>query len=192
MTIGDWIAGYAAVVATVAVIWQAMTYWLARRPRLTLQFEPVIFVKSRQGQRSLLAVFEGRSANATDINWFFDLRLMNEGRSRIQITGLSISQANSAGARYWDATSRFGNGTWLEPGETDSYRFTDTDLADSSLGEPFRVIVRTSPDRRFEITAKLIDGKTAIALPYQDAKEMWTKLGIDESKIYVLETTDIE
>lgn len=192
MTIGDWIAGYAAVVATVAVVWQAMTYWLARRPRITLRFEPVIFVKSRQGQRSLLAVFEGQTVNAADVNWFFDLRLINEGRSRIQITGMSISQARSTGARNWDATSRLGNGIWLEPGETISYRFTNTDLDESSLREPFRVIVHASPNRIFAITATLIDGKTAIAMPYRDAKDMWTKLGIDKSNIYVLETTDID
>ena len=130
-----------------------MAYWLARRPRLTLRFEPVIFAKTQQGQRSLLAVFEARTANAADINWFFDLRLINEGRSRIQITSLSISQARSTGARDWDAKTRLGNGIWLEPGETGSYRFTDADLDESSLGEPFLVIV------------------PAIAMPYRDAKE---------------------
>jgi hypothetical protein len=74
MTISDWIAGYAAIVATTAVAWQAFTYWSARRPKLSLKFEPILFAMSTQGQRSLFDVLQGKESDAAGITWLFYVR----------------------------------------------------------------------------------------------------------------------
>jgi hypothetical protein len=145
---GDWIAGYAAVVATAAFAWQAVTYWSAHRPKLALTFEPGIIVVNEDGADALIALRDGRTTIETGLEWFFDLRVTNRGRARVQLNGLRLTQTQVASrqGRGWDGGRRAGLPIWLEPGEERSFRFTDDDLEDASMTTPFKVTV--SPDFR--------------------------------------------
>ena len=67
------IAGYATIVATAAVVWQAVTYALARRPRLVLKFLAVIMPMDEAAEQALLRVVEGQ---ASSVRWFADILLV--------------------------------------------------------------------------------------------------------------------
>jgi hypothetical protein len=159
---GDWIAGYAAVVATAAVAWQFLTYWRARLPDLTLRIEPAIIIVDEDGPKTLIALYDGRIVEPVGIEWFFDLRITNHGRARVQVTDIHIAQNASFGRLGWDAGRRANLPLWLEPGEEQSFRFTDDDLDGAILVEVLDIRVLVPMGKEFTASSKIVDSDTAL------------------------------
>ena len=157
MHAGDWIAGYAAVVATAAFVWQFLTYWRARLPDLTLRIEPAIIIVNEDGLKSLIALYDGRIVEPLGIEWFFDLRITNHGRARVQVTSIHITQDASFGRLGWDADRRANLPLWLEPGEEQSFRFTDDDLDGAILVEVLDIRVLVPMGKEFTASSKILN-----------------------------------
>jgi hypothetical protein len=165
----------------------------ARQPRLKLAFESVIFLNNPEQEYELFDLLEGRTIYAPSIQWLTDIRIINTGRVRVQINGLRLTQdRDGAGMRGWDATNRLGHGVWIEPGETVNYQFTDVDLDEARLAVPIKVSVLAAHDQTFEVTGTITNKQAATVLPYGRLKEIWGQLGLDELKVYVLDTGDID
>src|SRR4051812_20802692 len=112
---GDWIAIYAALVATAALVWQAATYWDAHRLKLGLRVTPVVIVPSDEGMTSLAAPAVDSSAEVDGVHWYFDIHVSNDGRTRFQLNSLRLTQPRQ-GMRMlgWDASSLHSFPMWLD------------------------------------------------------------------------------
>lgn len=178
MSPGDLIAGYAAFVATASLVWQALTRWSDRRPRLRLDLEFCIVIGHPVGQNEPYAAPISQIAEQFTPHWFFDIHLSNVGRSRFQVVGLDVSQTGPRGRVKWDTKHRLREGAWLDPGGRRTYRFRDADLEEASPNEPFQVIATVSPNRKYEITHKHEDG-LRVFLHREWAIQFLNQLGID-------------
>jgi hypothetical protein len=191
MHAGDWIAGYAAVVATSAFAWQWVTYWRAHVANLTLSIEPAVIVLSTMGWGSLNEAFSGQTEHPADVEWYFDLRITNRGRGRVQITSIRISQDTATGALGWDATRRASVPLWLEPGEEKSFRFTDDDLDGCMLTGELDVRVSASGGKEFRVVRKLLNPNTLVISSSSLFKGLADRAGLMNS-IYRFEVHELE
>jgi hypothetical protein len=135
--------------------------------------------------------FEGHSSNNTAIQWHFDLHIANRGRTRRQLTHLLISQKVPTGLRGWDSTNSI-NDAWLDPDETRTLRFTNQDLDDAEIKEPFKIVVGVSPGREFEITGKLLDDGGVMAMPIKLVEAYYKAAGISDSDVKKFEVTNLD
>jgi len=159
MSAANIIAGYAALVATASLTWQALTRRSDKEPRLQLDVDLVVAM-GFPGE--VTGVLLGSADLVTDDlypHWSMKVNLSNIGRSKLQVTALEIVQpAPEGNVRRWDATRRLQQDHRLDPGGTWTYRFQGTDLKGADLRRPFQVAATVSPGRRFEITRKIEDG----------------------------------
>jgi hypothetical protein len=177
MHAGDWIAVYAAIVATAAFAWQSVTYWRARLPNLDLKIEPAVIIVNEDGAKSLAELYHGRMVKPLGIEWFFDLRITNRGRGRVQVTGIQIAQDTSFGRLGWDAARRADLPLWLEPGEEQLFRFTDDDLDGAILVGTFDVRVLVPMGKDFKTSSKLLDDEAAVITSVNLLDNMIAKAG---------------
>lgn len=188
----DWIAAYAAIVATAAFAWQAVTYWVDQRPKLLLQPRPGIIVIDRSGAATLVELQKGKQCEPTGLTWYFDLRIVNRGRARVQVNGLRIKQAteNPRHVRGWDGGQRIELPLWLEAGEERSFRFTDNDLQSASTTSSFTVTVTTSAGRDFRTTVDLINPDAHVSISRALLDPLLKGADISE-EFFVLEVEDM-
>jgi hypothetical protein len=191
MQVGDWIAGYAAVVATSAFAWQWLTYWHAHVVKLTLSIEPAVIVLSCKGWGPLYEAFDGRTEYPEDVEWFFNLRISNRGLGRIQITSIRISQDTATGTLGWDAARRASLPLWLKPGEERSFRFTDDDLDGCTLTGELDVRVSTSRGKEFRYARRLLNSDTVAISSFSLFKDLTDRAGLTDS-IYRFEVHELE
>jgi hypothetical protein len=186
MHAGDWIAGYAAIVATSAFAWQFVTYWRARLPKLALEISPAVIVTEETGARTLLALYDGRAVEPQGVEWYFDLLITNRGRGRVQVTGIHISQAVSSGRLGWDAGRRADLPSWLEPGEERSLRFTDDDLGGAALTEAVDINVLTSMGKTFAISGRVLGPESAVISTMGFMQEVVARAGAAD-RLFLIE-----
>lgn len=110
---GDWVATYAAVVATVGLGWQVVTYVLGHRPKVKVRLVLVFLAETMEDSQSLLA---GRPT----ARWQADLRVLNVGRVPAWVDAVAVSRA--VGGEAGPMTS-WRSEEWelpwvLEPGES--------------------------------------------------------------------------
>lgn len=192
MHAGDWIAVYAALVATAAFAWQSLTYWRSRKPNLTLSAEPAIIIGNEQAAKVCLSIHSGKEAQIVPgLEWYFDLRIFNRGSAKVQITGLRVSQTGETRALGWDAGRRLRLPLWLESGEEQSIRLTDDDLEGASLTEALTITVQASGHKEFAASCNMTDPDGIIISPYGLFADIVNKAGVGE-RIYPLIVTDLD
>lgn len=192
MHAGDWIAVYAALVATAAFAWQSLTYWRSRIPNLILSTEPAIIISNDQAAKAYLNIHSGMKAEVVPgLEWYFDLRIFNRGSAKVQITGLRVSQANESRALGWDAGGRLGLPLWLESGEEQLIRFTDDDLESATLAKALTITVQTSGQKEFTTSCNMTDPDGLIISPYRMFADVVNKAGFSE-QVYPMMVTDLD
>jgi len=191
MKAGDWIAGYAAIVATVALGWQCVTYWRTHIPILVLKFEPAVIVTSENEARSLEEAFAGKTEGPFDIEWYFDLRIINRGHGRVQVTSIRLSQDTSGGAFGWDAARRASLPLWLEPGEEQSFRFTDDDLNTCEVTGAIDIRVTVAGGKEFRTENRFLKADTLVISPISMIENIAARSDLAD-RIYRFEIHELE
>ncbi|MFE0435343.1 hypothetical protein ACFW2K_10310 [Streptomyces nigra] len=144
MEAADWISIYAAVVATAAFVWQALTYWDAKRPKITLSAAHVIIAQTQAAENAYWAAREGRDFSSDDLAWIIYVWIVNAGRSRVHLRKLQIAQQGESSSRSWSGDEAVDFPLWLEPGESLQLSFTHEELIGSSAVIPFDISCVTS------------------------------------------------
>jgi hypothetical protein len=144
MQAGDWIAVYGAVVATGAVVWQALSAHADRRERVRVELSITHF-SDGQPREGL-----GRN-NPPDfgLGWRLDIEVANFGRAAIRVDRLGFETLQTArGLAHWSAAD-WGLPWLLESGETRSAFLTDDNAEALKPDQEFVAVVHTTRDHTF-------------------------------------------
>lgn len=145
MTAGDWIALYAATVATAAVAWQAVIHVAERRPKLRVRIALLHFL-TNDGQlwsspNSVDWIYEGE--------WRLEAQILNFGRGSVRVSGVSFQTLSAPdGWQEW-TSSEWGLPWVLEAGDERTVCLTDDDAGALTPGQEFIANVNTPHDKRF-------------------------------------------
>lgn len=159
----DWIAGYAALVGTAGLLWQARTN---RRDRKTkLRVELSLFLQFEEIQQ-LKDFGSDEPAAYADISWRVEVSALNSGARRAHLDAVNVERvpANGRGIDIW-APAAWALPWSLEADEARSVTFQDdragplqvddvlTASASTHGGQKFRSdpVVVGSHDRRYNI-----------------------------------------
>jgi hypothetical protein len=187
--LSDLIAIYAAVLSTAAVVWQAVTYWDGRRPKLAVRCSGGFLIEDDEQHRTLAALAVREEGDGVGLAWIIDVQVVNIGRAKVQLAGVRLHQSQAGVSRGWDATSRAELPRWLEPGERWTLRLTDDVMPGVSVLPPFTVKVDTSAGRTFEIDYSLLDSgaNSYVIMSPERAEQLESRSGLKAYRYLVEE-----
>ena len=153
---GIWIAIYAAVVATASALWQAVVWWLERRPNIRVSTFIVSLVPATP-----------RPANEPDewirsLPWRLQIEVLNLGRSTVRIGSVDVETNRSeVGYEAWKSVE-WGLPWVLEPGDERVVALTDEQAGKLETGQELVIVVATTAGAHF--TDTLVVGKQGMQL----------------------------
>ncbi len=136
MDAGSWIALYAAIVGTAALIWQATTFITERRPKIRVTAALLHILMSAENQK--IAAETGQYPA-----WWLMISIVNVGRSSVWIDNTAIEmKLDEKSIREWK--SRQWTLPWhLEPSEIKSWTVRSDEAGALRKGQELRVMVKT-------------------------------------------------
>jgi hypothetical protein len=177
---GDWIALYAAVVATGALGWSAATYLVGRRPKLRVRLGVVYFVERPDAARDLGDVLG---------DWRTEVEVVNVGHSTVHVASAGL-QTNRGpnGVDVW--TSSAWDLPWrLEPSEERVVFLTDEDAGQLTLGQELQASVTTTHGVHFESEPFRVGSggsRELVTLPETELRRMLGNLPGFEDRTYTM------
>lgn len=155
MEAGDWIALYAAVVATLAVGWQATTQLLERRPKVRVSWFLLRLAADEPPDSGVEEWLIGQP-------WLLQIEVLNVSASRsVRISRISIrTEQTEQGYEVWEST-RWALPWLLEAGEDRIVALADQEAGDLRSGQHLVAEVSLSDGRTFTSDAIVVGAKGA-------------------------------
>lgn len=189
VTSAEWIALYAAIVATVSVVWQIWTRWIERRPKLRVRASFIWFLPTRKAveevQRDLSALFN---------QWRLEAQVLNLGRTAAHVDRFSFEAR-----RGTDSVTHWTSPSWklpwvLEPGEERTVDVTDADVSEVLPGHRLVARAVTTGGDEFrsdpmELEPGAVDPRVIVSMHYPTAMEMMERTG---KEVFVLTVEEFE
>jgi hypothetical protein len=189
----DWIALYAAVVATGSLAWQVASRILDRRPRLRVNASLTFFIADETATQEL----------AKDLSliahqpWRLQLDVLNIGHSEVRISRAYFNTLRTPGSIAAWAPQRWELPWLLQSGEEHSAFITDDDAGELVMGQEFVAIVVTTRGTEFRSEPISVDlGKpqrsVLVAQPYTVFKRLTNTTGVEPFVLELSEFRDDE
>jgi hypothetical protein len=146
----NWIALYAAIVATIALTWQAWVRWSEGRPRLSINLALFLFVTSIEDAATLANLATNGATQVSGLQWRADISVTNTGHRPVQVTEVKLRQGpERTGMRAWTA-NRWGLPWKIESGEQQRCFLTDDDAPELDLRSPLHAHVTIGSGQVYE------------------------------------------
>lgn len=181
------IATYAAVVATVALVWQIGTQVKAHRPRLRVEGLLTFYADSREAADALA---DGmiRNAWAPDTEFKMQVDVTNVGQSSVIVQRVEFKQRVDHGMRTWVIDSdEDGRALRLEAGEFRQFMLTDDqiDNFDPRISLAAEITLGTGRSFVSEEFGTPVKGTALVMMRRKLLEEMTG--GLDEDRFYIHE-----
>jgi hypothetical protein len=183
----DWIALYAAIVATAAFGWQAVTYVMGRRAKLRVDLVLLHFLETEEQQREA-------ASRPTTIStpWRLQIEVHNFGRSPVRVRELQIeTNRGSSGYEVW-LSSDWALPWVLEPGEDRTVFLTDDDVGVLTQGQELHAEAHT-PKKTFSSPTLRIGERgpvhELVVVPERRFRELARVTGV-EDRFFTMRVTE--
>ena len=146
----NWIALYAAIVATIGVIWQAWVRWLEGRPRLSVDLILFLFVWSSDDATTLDRISGDAATPAKGLHWRVRISVTNTGHRPVQVSDIKLRHGTErTGVRSWTA-ERWELPWKIESGEQRRCSLTDDDAPGLDLRSPLHAQVTIASGKEYK------------------------------------------
>jgi hypothetical protein len=146
----NWIALYAAIVATIALIWQAWVRWSEGRPRLSVDLVLFLFVWSNDDATTLDSIRTDAATQANGLHWRASISVTNTGHRPVQVSDIRLRNGTErTGIRSWKA-ERWELPWKIESGEQRRCFVTDDDAPQLDLRSPLHAHVTIASGQVYE------------------------------------------
>ena len=141
MSAGNWIAIYAAAVATAALLWQAATYRSAHKTRLRVRLGLILFAET---------VDEAMALTESPGDWRAEVEVLNLGRSPARVSSVNVVRNPRTGDGITSWTSKDWGLPWpLEPGESRTIMVTADQAGPIHNNDELTAYVYTEAHQQF-------------------------------------------
>ncbi|MER7589349.1 hypothetical protein ABTW72_17620 [Micromonospora sp. NPDC127501] len=165
MKFADWVAVYGALVATAVAVWQGVTYWQDRRPKLLLTSKTIFDLMGEGRSDKYVEALETASPELFAEIMGFEFTIVNVGRVKVHLRDLALDQ--SAPPRSFSLKPSAAFPRWIEPGEAIVIVPTAEDMAGVDLTADVRVRLTTSTGQELYENIRGFDAASARALSAQ-------------------------